>query len=309
MKITRQRRVQYLTVVTALGLSVMLTSCGGDPTSTDEEAPSDTIVVGSANFPENKIIAEIYAQALEANDVKVSTNLDIGAREAYIKGLQDDSISVIPEYSGNLLLYFDDDATATEAGDVVDELDAALPDDLEILEPASAENKDSLNVTSEFAAKNNVSTIGDLADLDDLSLAANPEFRKRSYGIPGLKKVYDVEIADQNFDPINDGGGEATLGELLDGKVEVADIYSTTPSILEHKLVTLEDPEHLFAAQNVVPLIRSDKVSDDVQETLDAVSDKLSTADLLELNAKNQGEDKTEPSELAADWLEAHDLV
>src|SRR5699024_748591 len=252
------------------------------------DAPSDAIVVGSANFPENQIIAEIYAQALEANGVKVSTNLDIGAREAYVKALQDGSIDVIPEYTGNLLLYFDDEATAKEPDKVADALKSALPDDLAILKPASAENKDSLNVTPEFASDNNLSSIGDLAGLDDLTLAANPEFRKRAYGLPGLKKVYGVDISDSNFHPINDGGGEATLGELLDGEVDVADIYSTTPSILEHKLVTLEDPKHLFSAQNVVPLMREDSVTDDVKETLNAVSDKLSTADLLELNSKNQ---------------------
>lgn len=302
-------RALHAVAVTA-ACAIALAACGGDPTSGgDDDAPSDTIVVGSANFPENQIIAEIYAQALNANDVKVETNLDIGAREAYVKALQDGSIDVIPEYSGNLLLYFDDNSTATDTDDITDALESALPDDLTILEPASAENKDSLNVTPEFASDNNLSSIGDLAELDDLTLAANPEFRKRAYGLPGLKKVYDVDISDDDFHPINDGGGEATLSELLDGKVDVADIYSTTPSILEHKLVTLEDPKHLFAAQNVVPLMRSDKVNDDVKETLNAVSDKLSTADLLELNSKNQGKDKMEPRDLAQEWLKSHDLL
>jgi len=304
----RIRALQAVAVTAACAIA--LAACGGDATSGgDDDAPSDAIVVGSANFPENQIIAEIYAQALDANDIKVETNLDIGAREAYVKALQDGSIDVIPEYSGNLLLYFDDDSTATDTDDITDALKSALPDDLTILEPASAENKDSLNVTPEFASDNNLSSIGDLAELDDLTLAANPEFRKRAYGLPGLKKVYDVDISDDDFHPINDGGGEATLSELLDGKVDVADIYSTTPSILEHKLVTLEDPKHLFAAQNVVPLMRSDQVNDDVKETLNAVSDKLSTADLLELNSKNQGKDKMEPRDLAQEWLKSHDLL
>src|SRR5690625_7916245 len=97
------------------------------------------------------------------------------------KALQDGSIDVIPEYSGNLLLYFDDDSTATDTDDITDALKSALPDDLTILEPASAENKDSLNVTPEFASDNNLSSIGDLAELDDLTLASTPEFRTRSY--------------------------------------------------------------------------------------------------------------------------------
>lgn len=308
MKAKRRSGFWHATSVATVLFVLGLSACGGDPTSGDE-APSDTIVVGSADFPENQIVAEIYAQALEADDVKVSTNLDIGAREAYIKALQDGSIDLIPEYTGNLLLYFDDDATATAADDVTDALTDALPDDLAILDPASAENKDSLNVTEETAKKYNLSTIADLAEIDGLKLAANPEFRKRAYGLPGLKKAYGVDVSDKDFHPVNDGGGEATLKELIDGDVEVADIYSTSPSILEHDLVTLEDPEDLFAAQNTVPLMNSDKTSDEVSEVLNKVSEKLTTADLLELNQKNQGEEKAEPDALAKEWLDSHDLL
>ncbi|TXL62344.1 ABC transporter substrate-binding protein [Aeromicrobium terrae] len=292
-----------IAVLAAAALGLTLSACGSDdPTSkAGGKSASDTITVGSAAFPENEIIAEIYAQALEAKGVKVKKKLNIGAREAYIPALKDGSIDLIPEYTGNLLTYVDKKATATAPADVEEALDDALPDPLEILDVSKAEDKDSLNVTPELAEKEGLKTIADLKKIDGLKLAANPEFKERSYGIPGLEKVYG--ITGVKFTPISDGGGPATLKALLDGKVDVADIYSTTPSILANKLVTLEDPENLIAAQNVVPLINEDKATDTVEDVLDKISAQLTTADLLDLNAKNQGSDKVAPAELAKQWL------
>lgn len=295
-------------IATASALALTVAACGGgDPTEDNSKAASDTIIVGSAQFPENEIIAEIYYQALKDGGVKVEKKLNIGAREAYIPALEDGSIDLIPEYSGNLLSYFDKNATATAAKDVEAALDDAVPDTLDVLDAAQAEDKDSLNVTAAFAAKHQLKTIGDLKGVPDLSLAANPEFKDRAYGLPGLEKFYGVTGV--KFVPISDGGGPATLKALLDDKVQVADIYSTTPSILENKLVTLEDPEHMIAAQNVVPLINDKKASDKVENILDKISAQLTTADLLDLNAKNQGKDKVAPATLAGDWLKAKGLI
>jgi osmoprotectant transport system substrate-binding protein len=288
----------------ALGLS--MSACGSDPTEGKKSA-SDTITVGSAAFPENEIIAEIYAQALEAGGVKVNKKLNIGAREAYIPALKNGEIDLLPEYSGNLLAYLDPKATATSEADIEDALVDALPDNLDVLDAAKAEDKDSLNVTSEFADKNGIATIADLKKVKDLKLGANPEFKERPYGIPGLEKVYGITgIA---FIPIGDSGGPKTLKSLVDGDVDVADIYSTTPSILAHKLVTLEDPENLIAAQQVVPLINDEKASDKVQKILDGISAQLTTQDLLDLNSKNQGDDKTAPDVLAKQWLTSKGLI
>ncbi|MEH3032631.1 MAG: ABC transporter substrate-binding protein [Aeromicrobium erythreum] len=298
------KKIGALAAVATLGLG--LAACGGDPTEGDAAA-SDTIVVGSADFPENEIIAQIYAQALEAKGVKVDTKLRIGAREAYIPALEKGEIDLLPEYSGNLLSYFDKKATATSEDQIEDALDDALPSKLEVLDAAPAEDKDSLNVTKKFSEEEGVTSIADLAKVKGLKLAANPEFKTRSYGIPGLEKVYGIK--DVDFTAISDGGGPNTLKALLDGKVDVADIYSTTPSIKENDLVTLEDPKNLIAAQNVVPLINKSKASDKVEEVLDAVSKELTTEDLLDLNAKNQGADKVAPETLAKEWLKEKGLV
>ena len=301
---TRTKLTAAVAATAAAGL--LLTACGGDPTE-GEAAASDTIAIGSADFPENEIIAEIYAQALEAKGVKVEKKLRIGAREAYIPALESGEIDLIPEYSGNLLTYFDEKATATSAEDVEEALGEALPEKLEALDAAPAEDKDSLNVTKEFSESEGVTSIADLKKVDGLKLGANPEFKTRNYGVPGLEKVYG--ITDIEFTAISDSGGPATVKALLDGDVDVANIYSTTPSIVDNDLVTLEDPESLIAAQNVVPLINEEKASDEVEETLDAISKELTTEDLLDLNGKNQGEDKTAPAELAKQWLTDKGLI
>jgi osmoprotectant transport system substrate-binding protein len=294
-------RLRHFTLVLAVAFG--LAACGGDPT---KQAPagggdSKAITIGSAAFPENEIIAEIYAHALEAKGFTVKEQLNIGAREVYIPALKNGEIDLVPEYTGNLLTYLDPKATATAAGDVESALAKVVPANLTVLESAPAEDKDSLNVTAAFAEKNGVKTIADLAKVKGLRLAANPEFKQRAYGIPGLEKVYG--ITGISFTPISDGGGPATVKALTSGKVDVADIYSTTPSIKANKLVTLEDPRNLISAQNVVPLIRKDKATDEVTQVLDAVSAALTTEELLELNEANQGEDKTAPAVLAKEWV------
>ena len=84
-----------------------LSACGGDPTSGGGtgDASSPAITIGSANFPENQLLAEMYAQALEAKGVKVTRKFNIGARELYLKALKDGSIDMLPEYNGALLAY------------------------------------------------------------------------------------------------------------------------------------------------------------------------------------------------------------
>ena len=148
-----------------LGLAaLMLAACGGggDPlagnssagpsTAASESSTSAPIVVGSAAFTESAILAEMYSQALTAKGIASSTKLDIGAREVYIKALQDKSISVVPEYTGNLLLNFDATASATTAEEIEAALPQALPADLKTLKSAKAADQDVYVVTKEFAA-------------------------------------------------------------------------------------------------------------------------------------------------------------
>jgi len=131
--------------------------------ATGTQAAGQTLKVGSANFQENVILANIYAQALQAQGATVSTQLNIGSRETYMPGLQDGSIDLIPEYSGVLLQYFDKKATAVSSDDVFAALPAALPQGLVVLDQSKAEDKDAIVVTKETADKYNLKSIADLA--------------------------------------------------------------------------------------------------------------------------------------------------
>jgi glycine betaine/choline ABC-type transport system substrate-binding protein len=121
------------------------------------------LTIGSANFQENVILANIYAQALQAQGATVTTQLNIGSRETYMPGLQDGSIDLIPEYSGVLLQYFDPKATAVSSEDVYAALPAALPGGLSVLDQSRAEDKDAIVVTRETAEEYGLTSIADLA--------------------------------------------------------------------------------------------------------------------------------------------------
>ncbi len=288
-------------------LAVLLAGCGssnplgGGPASGDVKS----IVVGSADFIESKIIAEIYAQALEANDFTIRRQFGIGSRETYIPAVKDHSIDLIPEYTGNLLQYFDPKTTATSPDAVVLALLRALPGDLSILTPSPAADTDTVAVTRETATKWNLKTIDDLAAHSaEVKFGAPSEWVTRHEGLPGLKAKYALDISPGNFMPINDGGGPATVRALVDGTVTAADIFSTSPAIPQNNLVVLEDPKNNFLAANVVPLVSSQKMSDHLKTVLDAVAAKLTTDDLIGLNTAASGNSGIDPEEAARKWVQ-----
>lgn len=131
--------------------------------ATGTEAAGAKLTVGSANFQENVTIAEIYAEALKAQGATITTKLNIGSREAYIPGLKDGSIDLIPEYSGVLLQYFDKSATASTSPAVFAALAKAVPTGLTVLTQSAAEDKDAIVVTKETADKYGLTSVADLA--------------------------------------------------------------------------------------------------------------------------------------------------
>ncbi len=297
-------------ILALIALLVLLVSaCGSSNPLGGGEVSGDlkSIKVGSADFPESKIIGEIYAQALEANGFEVSRQFGIGSRETYIPAVQDHSIDLVPDYTGNLLQYFDKDTTVTDADAVVLELLRVLPGDLSMLYPSPAEDKDTVAVTEATAARWNLKTIADLAEhSSQVKFGAPSEFLSRAEGLPGLKQNYGLDIAPANFVAISDGGGPATVRALTDGTVTAANIFSTSPAIEENNLVVLEDPKNNFLAANVVPLVASQKMSTDLKTVLDAVSAKLTTEDLIELNTAVSGNRGIDPDEAARNWVKAN---
>ncbi len=307
MTTLRERARSWPPVVVTVVAALILAGCGSSNPLGGGAISGDlkTITVGSADFPESKIIGEIYAQALEANGFTVGRQFGIGSRETYIPAVKDHSIDLVPEYTGNLLQFFDKETTATTPEAVELALVHALPGDLSILTPSPANDQDTVAVSSETAQKWNLKTIADLAAHSaEVKFGGPSEFQTRAEGLPGLKAKYGLDIPPANFVSISDGGGPATVRALTDGTVTAADIFSTSPAIPANNLVVLEDPKNNFLAANVVPLVSSQKMSDELKRVLDAVSAKLTTEDLIELNTAVEGNSGVDPDEAAKKWVQ-----
>lgn len=306
--LTKTRLVALATVVAAM---FPLSACGGDPTASGGSGSSDssTITVGSANFPENELLAEMYSQSLEAKGVKVNRKFNIGARELYLKALKDGSIDMIPEYNGALLAALSPGGTVPNDVSTPEEVLAALqkvlPKGTETTEQSAAEDKDTLTVTSETAKKYHLQKIDDLKPVaSKFVLGAGPEFAKRYQGVVGLKKLYGLTF--KEFKPL-DPGGPLTKAALKKGDIQVANIFSTDSTIKTDKLVVLDDTKNLFLAQNVVPVIRSSKVNADVKSALNDVSKALTTEDLTKYLAE-VAVDKKDPQTVAKEFLDANNI-
>jgi osmoprotectant transport system substrate-binding protein len=296
----RKSRLALATGV-ALSAALVLAGCASsNPLDTPSDAPSDdggsdTIVVGSQAYFSNEIVAEIYAQALENAGHTVDRQFNIGQRDAYMPDVESGAIDLFPEYTGNLLQYFDDSAEATSPDDVYAALQEVLPDGLTALDYAEASDQDTYTVTKEFADANGLKSIADLADVDGtVTLGGAPELEQRPYGPAGAKSVYGLDLAFS-------ATGDTTFDALLADEIQVADIYSADPRFQTEDIVALEDPESLILASNVVPIASSD-VADEIADVINAISAELSVEDLVSLGVQSTVDQKS-PEDIATQWL------
>jgi osmoprotectant transport system substrate-binding protein len=307
---TRNRLFTARSFTAVLGLTaaaaLTLAGCASsDPLGSESTpppasgTPSSTIVVGSQAYYSNEIIAEIYAQALENAGFTVERKFQIGQRDLYVPSLEDGSIQLFPEYTGNLLQFFDPDTTATTSDDVYAALQEALPEGLSVLDQSPATDQDSYNVTADFATENNLTSIADLAGIGGLTLGGAPELEERPYGPKGLKELYGVDVA---FSATAD----TTVDELVAGKIQIANVYSADPRIQTNDLVTLEDPEGLFLASNVVPVVSS-SIADEIADVINPISAALTPEGLVALNVESTEEQRSS-ADIATDWLAANNL-
>ncbi|MFC8722591.1 ABC transporter substrate-binding protein [Kitasatospora sp. NPDC057198] len=304
-----------LAVALLAGAAACSSSGGSDPLAAKSPAPAPsassgasgagaasgkTVVVGSANFPENVLLASIYSQALQAKGVKVEEKFNIGSREVLYGQLQSGALTVLPEYNGALLGYLDAKSTATGEDAVNAELKAKLPAGLAILDSAAAEDKDSLTVTQETADRLGVKSMADLAGkAQDLVIGGPPEFKSRRE--QQFKDVYGLTF--KEWKPT----GDTTANALKDGGIQLGNVFTTDPKIVQLKLVSLEDPKNVFSAQNVTPLVNTAGLDATGTAALNAVSAKLDTAGLTAL-MKRVAVDKEDPSAVAKSWLKGAGL-
>jgi osmoprotectant transport system substrate-binding protein len=264
------------------------------------EGSSDPLVIGSQAYYSNEIVAEAYAQVLEDAGYTVERQFSLGQRDVYVPALTSGEVDLFPEYTGNLLQYFDASATQTAADDVYQALTAALPDGLSALDMSPASDQDSYNVTAEFANQNNLVSIADLAALSSIRLGGAPELAERPYGPQGLLSTYGVTVTFE-------ATGDTTVEALVAGLVDMDNVSSADPSIAQLGLVTLADPAGLFLASNLVP-IASDAVDQGARDLINAVSAAMSAQDLVAMNVRSVSE-QLSAAEIARDWLISEGLI
>lgn len=287
----KKQTLRALAIATAATLG--LAGCSAESTL-------ETIVIGSQAYYSNEIVAEAYAQVLEDSGYTVDRQFSLGQRDVYMPAILAGELDLFPEYTGNLLQYFNPSATETTADAVYGALVDQLPEGITALEMSQASDQDSYNVTADFAAKNGLVSVADLAKISGLTLGGAPELAERPYGPKGLLSVYGVTA---EFEAT----GDTTVESLVAGQIDLANVYSADPRIQKLGLVTLQDPKGLFLASNLVP-IASNKVDAKIQELVNSVSRAMSASDLVAMNVRSVDE-KLSSAEIARDWLKSKGLV
>lgn len=290
---------KFVVIIIALLVAWPLAAVG-------DEGQNQTVVIGSTNFPEQLILAHIYADVLEARGVQVDKRLNLGSREIVFPALKADEIDLLPEYTGALLAYLTKADVKTNTSEAVSAaLQKALPKDIAMLEPAQAQDKDALVVTQVTAEKYDLQTISDLKGVaSELVIGGPPEMEIRPTGLPGLKQIYGLTF--KKFRSL-DAGGPLTVAALSGGDIDVARMFTTQGIIDAKGWVVLKDDKNLILPQNVVPVIRKDALNETVRQALNDISARLTTATLQKLNRK-VGVEKTSPSVVAAQWVETQGL-
>jgi osmoprotectant transport system substrate-binding protein len=306
------RRIRLGGAAVAACLAVVLAACGGGGSGAleggSQQNGGSTVTVGSTNFSEQLILAEMYAAVLKKAGVKVDTRLNLGAREVVFPALEKGDIDLLPEYNGSVLAFLDPKATQTTSEEVNSALTPLLDaKGLVALEQSPAEDKDGWAVTKETAAKYGLAKISDLkGKAHMLVVGGPPELKTRPAGLPGLKKVYGIEDF-KEFKAL-DAGGPLTISALNKGDIDVGRVFTTQGAIDEFGWVVLQEDKPLEPAQNIVPIGRKDAMTDQVKQALDAISAKITTEELTKLN-KLVDVDKQDPEKVANDWLTQQGLL
>jgi osmoprotectant transport system substrate-binding protein len=296
-----------------LALLVLAAAC--QPAASSGGKPS--LRIGSTNFTENSILAELYAQALEANGYRVERRLNLGPREIVEPALESSQIDMYPEYLATLLAFVGKGAGAagspaasSDPAATASALQAVLqPKGIAVLDYAPAVDTNGYVVTKATADRHHLTKLSDLAPVaGQLVLGGPPECPERQFCLPGLRDTYGLTFKD--FKPL-DAGGPLTVAALEGNQIDVGVIFTSDAVIAARGFVLLADDKHLQLADNVVPVARADflsKAPADFKTTVNAMSAKLTTEELTGLN-RAVGVDRKEPRDVAAAWLRDKGLV
>ena len=300
----------------------LLVACTADsPSGPDRATPSpspganaaaNTVTVGSFDFAESELLAELYSQALEGGGFTVRRSFNLGPREFVAPALARGLVDLVPEYAGTALQFVSLGRAepAADPGATREALARALEDTgvgVTALEPAPAQDANTFVVTRATAERLGLQRLSDLAGAGaDLTLGGPPECASRPLCAVGLDRVYGARFKEV---VALDAGGPLTLQALRAGAIDVALLFTTDPAVGDQTLVQLADDRALQPAENVVPLVRTevvDRGGTRLVGLVDAVSQRLTTDKLRSLNQLVAGGSGV-PS-VAATWLAAEGL-
>lgn len=281
-----------------LVLALVVAACSsGDDTE---------IKVGAQDFGESAILAEVYAQALEAEGYPVAIQPLGGFRDIVLASFESGDINLTPEYASSMLEFlngFSGEATG-DAAETTGKLRGYLADrGLVAFDPSPAVDTNAFVVTPETSQTLGITTLSDLADKGrDLVLGGPPDCETNPFCIPGLQTVYGLDLS-ANFTSLD--AGAITVQALAADEIDVALLFSTSGVIADRGWVLLEDDKNMLAADNVVPVLTADvadEYGDGLESLLNSISAALSTAELTEMN-RQFDIDQLDPEDIAAAWL------
>ena len=315
------KRQRWLMLLLLLVAALAVAGCGDDDDDDGggESAPagesagikknnanaSTTLTIGSKNFTEQKILGEIYAQALEAAGYTVEKELNLGDEKIALKALEAGEISAYPEYTGTALLSFfgvqadklpDDEREAYEQAKK-----GFAEKNLTALEPTPFTNSNEVAVTKETADKLGLEKISDLrGKASELRMYGTPECRQRLDCLLGLQQVYGIDF--KKFVPVDIALRHEVLSK---GQADVSIVFTTDPQNKREGFVLLEDDKGIFPPYNSTLVVRNDvieKAGPDLETVVKQVNEGLTDEVMQELNARVDL-DKETPEAVAGQYL------
>ena len=291
-----------------LTLTLLLVGCGG---GTRSPARSDGVTVAAFGFSESRILAELYAHAMEAKGISVLRAFDLASREVVEPALEQGVVDFVAEYSGTALEFLN--RAAGQATSDPESTYRLLSEALAIrrvtaLAPAPAQDQNALAVSRATANRLQLTKVSDLRPVaPGLVFGAPPECPERRFCLAGLIEVYG--LAFKQFKAL-DAGGPLTVGALEGNEIDVGLLFTTSPAVETSGLVLLADDRGLQPAENVVPVVRTEVLErhgDVLRQAVDSVSRRLTTSELVGLNRAVEV-DGVSPAQAARSWLARHGL-
>jgi len=278
------------------------------------EAAKAPIKIGSDNFYESKLVAEIYAQALEHAGYTVERKFGLGSRQERIPTMDAGQVDMVPEYVGSGLGFYDTtkisgdgqaNATALQAA-----LDAASKN-ITVLGISPGQDTNAFAVRSEDATSKNLVKISDLAAIQDTLKWGLPSDCDTNPLCAGALKQYGINYPPKQRQAL--GACDVPMATALQGKaIDVAEFCSTQPAIAQFGFTVLEDDLKTQPAENLAPLVRNDylaKVDKTAFEgVLNAVSAKITT-ELLTTMGVSVAVDQKDVADVAKDFLTQQGLL